>query len=242
MPKPTSKILTINSLLIIVLFLFTTNISQASTDFTLDVDDWVEYTVLEANSGINFFYGAWPPGKFFGNWSISKGEYIVFNITSLDLYGINGTLLAGNYTFNDVRNIDVASALAISIFPWNGGFFANSSDWITIKTQIENTNTTIEEDSNVRYVINTKDRYLEIIRFNTINYYGQNSTFYYDKNSGVLLNAKTSFSNYLLNISLSKSSLELGLPSKTHNVELTKIFPFAFIFLASLIFKRKLWK
>ena len=212
---------------------------QSGLAISFEINDWVEYTVLEANNGTNFFYGAWPPGKFFGNWSVVEGETIRFDITSSDIYGINGTLVTGNYTFNDVRNIDVASALTISIYPWNGGFFTNSSDWLSIRTQIENTNTTIEEDSNIRYEINRQVRYLEIIRFNTINYYGQNSTFCYDKHSGVLLKAKTSFNNYLLNVIISKSSLELGLSSKTSNLNFNNLFPYTLIFIAILLLRRK---
>jgi hypothetical protein len=217
-------------------------ILQPSFASYIEKDEWVDYTILESSSGTNFFYGAWPPGHYFGNWTISEGENIHYTITSSDTIGINGTLEIGNYTFYDVRNIDIASALALSIYPWNGGFFANSSDWLAIKTQIEDTNTTIEESSNLEHKINDLYRYFDVIKFKTTDYYGQNSSFFYDKESGILLSAKSYFGNYLLNISLSLSSLELGFPSKTYTLKNTYAFSYVLFFLAIIFLKRKSWK
>ncbi len=237
-----SKITTIGFFLLLLVISSTSCIFQTGFASYIEIDEWVDYTVLESSNGTNLFYGAWPPGYYFGNWSISKGESIHYTITSSDTIGINGTLVIGNYTFNDVRNIDIASALALSIYPWNGGFFANSSDWLTIKTQVENTNTTIEEGSNLEHKINDLYRYFDIIKFKTTDYYGQNSSFFYDKETGILLCAKSYFGNYLLNISLSLSSLELGFPSKTYSLKNTYVFSYVLVFLAIIILKRKLWK
>lgn len=228
------------SLLFLVIVIFSSPCAfQASYASSAEIDDWVDYKVLEANNGTNYFYGAWPPGDYYGNWSVAKGEHIGYNITSSDVTGINGTLTLGNYTFNNVRNIDAASALALSIYPWNGGFFANSSDWLAIEIQIENTNTSIKEESNIKYTINNIDLFFEVIKFNTIDYYGQNSLFCYDKNSGVLLSAKSYFGNYLLNISLSFTSIEIGFSSKTFTLKNPYIFSYVLIFLAIMVLKRK---
>ena len=240
--KSTSKITIIGLFLLLIVISSPPCIFQTGFASYIEIDEWVDYTVLESSNGTNFFYGAWPPGYYFGNWNISKGEHIHYAVTSSDIIGINGTLTIGNYTFNDVRNIDVASALALSIYPWNGGFFANSSDWSAIKTQVEKTNTSIEESSNLEHKINDLNQYFDIIKFNTTNYYGQNSLFYYDKESGILLCAKSCFGNYSLNISLSLSSLELGSPSKTYDLKYTYAFSYILVFLTIIILKRKPWK
>ena len=240
--KSSTNINVISFSLLLVVVSSTFCVSQINSASYVKIDEWVDYTVLESSNGTNFFYGAWPPGSYFGNWSISKGEHIKFTVSSSDIIGINGTLTIGNYTFNDVRNIDAASALALSIYPWNGGFFANSSDWLAIKLQIEETNTSIEESSNFEYKINDVNRYFDVIKFNTTDYYGQNSLFYYDKESGILLRAKSYFGNYSLDISLWLSSLELGFSSKTYNLETTNAFLYALVFLAIIVLKKKLWK
>ena len=240
--KSSTNINVISFSLLLVVVSSTFCVSQINSASYVKIDEWVDYTVLESSNGTNFFYGAWPPGSYFGNWSISKGEHIKFTVSSSDIIGINGTLTIGNYTFNDVRNIDAASALALSIYPWNGGFFANSSDWLAIKLQIEETNTSIEESSNFEYKINDVNRYFDVIKFNTTDYYGQNSLFYYDKESGILLRAKSYFGNYSLDISLWLSSLELGFSSKTYNLETTNALLYALVFLAIIVLKKKLWK
>ena len=214
--------------------------SQSSHTPSITIDDWVEYTVLDANNETNAFYGAWPPGYFFGNWSISKGEIIRYTVTTSNVLGINGSLSLGNYTFSDVRNIDAASALLLSIYPWNGGFFANTSDWILVKNLIENTNTSIEERSNFAHVINNQNKFLKVIEFNTTNYYGQSSLFYYDKFSGVLLYAKSCFLDYFLNITLMSTSLELGSLTTTLTWNHTYIFSIGFVFFVVLVIRRRL--
>ena len=202
-------------------------------------DEWVDYTVIDTSNDTNMFFGAWPPGHYLGNWSVAVGENIKYTITSSDNVSINGTLTLGNYTFTDVRNVDVASALIISIYPWNGGFFANSSDWENIKTQLEDTNTIIEEESNYSHLINTLNRYFQIIKFNTSDYFGQTSLFFYDKESGILLYAKSCFGNYSLHISLSLTSLEIGLPSKTSSLDYLSVLSISLILFIMVILKKK---
>jgi hypothetical protein len=240
--KSILKIIVISlSLLLVVISSAFCDYQKVSASY-IEVDEWVDYKVVDSSNETNLFFGAWPPGSYFGNWSVSKDEHIRFTVTSSDFLGINGTLSIGNYTFTDVRNIDVASALALSIYPWNGGFFANSSDWSAIKIQIEETNTSVEESSNFEYTINSESRYFDIITFNTTDYYGQNSIFHYDKKSGILLSAKSSFGNYSLDITLWLSSQELGFPSKTYSLNHFYAFSYVVFVLAIVALKKKLWK
>ncbi|MHA2358364.1 MAG: hypothetical protein ACXABK_06320 [Candidatus Heimdallarchaeaceae archaeon] len=184
----------------------------------LQTGDWIEYEVIGSSNTTNLLFGAWPPGHYFGNWSVGVGDKISYSITSINNININGSLILGNYTFLNVRNVDIASALAISIYPWNGGFFANSSDWDQIGEDIVETNTSKTHLSNHEKIINGSRRYFEVELFNTLDYYGQNSRFHYDSISGILLDASTSFLNYSLEISLINTNLELGSPTKTITV------------------------
>jgi len=196
------------------------SIKNVKSSSFLQIGDWLEYEVTGSSNTTNLFYGAWPPGYFFGNWSVSVGEKISYSITSINNISINGTLIIGNYTFQNVRNIDIASALAISIYPWNGGFIANSSDWDNIEDVIAETNTSMTKFSNYETLINGSSRFFDVELFTTTDYYGQNSLFHYDGVSGILLGATTSFENYSLEISLILTSLDLGSPTKTVTVNL----------------------
>jgi len=196
------------------------SIKNVKSSSFLQIGDWLEYEVTGSSNTTNLFYGAWPPGYFFGNWSVSVGEKISYSITSINNISINGTLIIGNYTFQNVRYIDIASALAISIYPWNGGFIANSSDWDNIEDVIAETNTSMTKFSNYETLINGSSRFFDVELFTTTDYYGQNSLFHYDGVSGILLGATTSFENYSLEISLILTSLDLGSPTKTVTVNL----------------------
>lgn len=175
----------------------------------LKTGDIVEYTIIDASETINFFYGAWPPGDYYGNWTVSQNEKIVYEITNNTVAEIEGSLVLGNYTFNNIRNIDVASALAFSVYPWNGGFFANTSDWTSITEMIENTNTSMTLIEDYEQIINDDDYTIDVYEFNVEDYYGQYSLFRYDVVSGILLNAFTSFGSYYLNISLSLTNIDI---------------------------------
>ena len=113
----------------------------------MDNEDWLKYQVLASSDTENMFFGNWPPGYYYGNWSVMLDDLIMFNVTSVISSEINGTLYLGNTVnhtiFYDVRNVDVAFGLGLSIYPWNGGFIANESDWDNIELQVQGTNTTI---------------------------------------------------------------------------------------------------
>lgn len=181
----------------------------SNQNMTLKTGDMVEYTVLNTSETTNLFYGAWPPGDYYGNWTVSQDERVIYEITNDTANEMEGTIILGNYTFNNVRNIDVASALALSIYPWNGGFFANASDWTGITTMIENTNTSMILIEDYEQTINSDNYILDIYEFNVENYYGQYSLFRYDVESGTLLNAFTSFGYYHLNVSLSSTNIDM---------------------------------
>lgn len=178
-------------------------------NLNLKSGDVVEYTIINASETTNLFYGAWPPGDYYGNWTVSQNEKVVYEITNDTASEMEGILVLGNYTFNNIRNIDVASALALSIYPWNGGFFANASDWTSITGKIENTNTSMILVEDYEQTINDENYMFNIYEFNTENYYGQYSMLRYDVESGTLLNAFTSFGYYYLNISLSSTNIDI---------------------------------
>ena len=192
---------------IMCLLLFSTMPFGVVLGINVSPGDWVEYAVTDSSETENMFYGAWPPGTFYGNWTVSEGDEIWFNVTGVSSTDINGTLKLGSYTFSNVRNIDVASALALSIYPWLGGFFADVSNWNKISNDISGTNTTLTYNVSYVQVINGKETVFSVNVFNTTNYYGQFSLFYYDSNTGLLLAGFTSFGSYRLGLKLLATSL-----------------------------------
>ena len=192
-----------------ILNMILTSVVTGNQNLNLKSGNIVEYAILDSSETTNLFYGAWPPGNYYGNWSVCQSEKIVYEITNDTADEMEGVLVLGNYTFNNIRNIDVASALALSVYPWNGGFFANTSDWTGITEMIENTNTSMTLIEDYNQTINDDDYALDIYEFNVEDYYGQYSLFRYDVESGILLNAFTSFGAYYLNISLSSTNIDI---------------------------------
>lgn len=204
--------------------------------------DWLSYDVINASDTINDFYGSFPPGTYFGNWSVISGDFINYNLTSVLDGVLNGTLFFGNeinnVSFFDVRNTDTAFGLGLGIYPWNGGFFANSSNWGNILSSIDGTNTTVNHMGGLNFTINEIQNTYSVIHFNTSNFYGQYSSFYYHKDSGVLLKAFVSFGLYELDISLCATSLFLEPYSEPPNTETTNMSLIVFlssIFLLSAV-------
>lgn len=189
------------------------NGNAISAEIELGPNDWLSYTVVNASDTVNDFFGSFPPGTYFGNWSVLSGDEMNFNVTSVTEDTINGTLFIGNeldnVTFTDVRNIDTSFGLGLGIYPWSGGFFADSSDWDGISTLIQGTNTTVTSIGCYEYTFEKEQTTISVIHFNTTNYYGQFSSFYYHKATGILLKAYTSFGLYELEITLNVTNLNL---------------------------------
>jgi len=191
-----------------------TNLSNNISSFAnLENGDWLKYQVNASSDTINDFYGNWPPGTYYGNWSVVPEDQIMFNITSIQGDEINGTLFIGNKInnsiFYNVRNIDIAFGLGLSIYPWFGGFLAEESNWDDILSDIQNTNTTAEQLSDYEHSVNNITNIYEVRRFDTEDYYGQFSEFYYHISTGILLRAYTSYGAFELNISLVSTSIEI---------------------------------
>ena len=215
-------------LCVIFLYMLTFfSLTSIATNIELGVGDFLTYEVLESSGTENVFYGTWPPGTYFGNWSVVPNDQILYLITSITETDINGTLFLGNAftnsSFYNVRNVDLAFGLTIGIYPWNGGFYANSSDWENIESQIQQTNTTIDEISNFEQIINGENEVYEVILFQTSDYYGQFSTLYYHSSTGVLLKAHTSFGLYELSIELISTNLEIESQTKTVFMDLSSL-------------------
>ena len=210
-------------------------------EYNLDIENWLSYNVISASDTINVFYGNFPPGTYFGEWSVTKGDKIIYNITSVNNFEINGTLFLGNEssnkTFTNVRNIDIAFGLTLGIYPWNGGFFADSSNWNNIQNLVQGTNTTIREIKKYAQEIQEELKYFSVIMFNTSNYYGQYSLLYYHRTSGVLIKASTSYNLYALNISL--TSTNLVLETQTADIDLSFLFSILFCLLSIRLYRRK---
>jgi len=196
----------------LVFFVFLSVIISVSSfssfaSFTAVAGDWLCYTVTSSSSTLNSFYGAWPPGQYFGNWSVNIGDLVYFNITSVSSDSINGTLQLGSYIFSNIRNIDIASALVLSVYPWYGGFLTNTSQLLSNKDSFLSLNTTIYTINTYYQEINGQNLSIPIVVVSVSNYYGQNSLFYYSFGTGILLNATTSFGNYSLGLILKRTNM-----------------------------------
>ena len=217
------------------------SLSLSAADETINKiteGDWFEYLVLDASNTTNDFYGSWPPGMFYGNWSIMEGEKIKFIVLSIEGRIRNCSLILGNYSFENIRDIDAAVALTFSIYPWNGGFIANASEWDKIEQQIENTNTTQIISKKYEHIINnTSEKYRARI-FNTTDYNGQKSLFHYHDETGVLLEASTSFTDYSLHVSLTSTSFKLEDYKGTFSLDFPIYFMIVCVIPIMLIVKR----
>ncbi len=191
-------------------------------------DDFVNYLVTDSSETNNSFFGDWPPGDFFGYWDVSSGEKIDFLITSSNSTTIYGNLTIGNYSFFEVRNVDIASALVISVYPWKGGFVLNEPDWDDINILVAGTNTTIESKTDVMYSVNNRTKTFDVNEITTVNYYGQNSTFIYDTSSNILLECFTSFGNYNLGLILDQTSFISSESDENNKTDVVSLFAFGF--------------
>ncbi|MCK5409068.1 MAG: hypothetical protein KAJ30_02285, partial [Candidatus Heimdallarchaeota archaeon] len=68
-------------------FLFILNVIFSSVvssnqNLNLKSGDVVEYSILDTSETTNFFYGAWPPGDYHGNWTVNQNEKVVYEITN----------------------------------------------------------------------------------------------------------------------------------------------------------------
>ena len=112
------------SLCVIFLYMLTFfSLTSIATSTELGVGDLLTYEVLESSGTENVFYGTWPPGTYFGNWSVVPNDQIRYNITSITKTDINGTLFLGNAltnsSFHNVRNV------FINWIRGYGGIFGN---------------------------------------------------------------------------------------------------------------------
>ena len=209
----TSKISFIVTIFFVLLISLSSLIVGAYFVFDIDIGDTITYNVVASSETNNAFWGSWPPGTYFGDWSVSAGDNISYTILGDIDTDYMGNIQLGNYTFENVRNVDLACALIISIYPWNGGFFANFSDWDSIESSVVSDNTTIENKDDFSLVINGEQRTFNAKIFHVQNYYGQYSDLYYDTTTGLFLNGTSSFGNYSLSLVLSKTTFEVELIS-----------------------------
>ncbi len=218
--------------------------NNTSANLEVNAGDWLSYEVVSASDTVNDFYGVFPPGTYYGAWSVVVDDNVHFNITSVEDGVINGTLFFGNelenVTFSNVRNIDTSFGLGLGIYPWNGGFLANSTDWDNIIQSIEGTNTTVTHIDNYTCTYEGEQEAYSVVHFNTTNYYGQYSSLFYHKSSGILLKAFSSFGLYELEISLSTSNLVLEVYSESVTTSLiVTIFPILTITAIYILMKKR---
>ncbi|MBA7585274.1 hypothetical protein ES708_27249 [subsurface metagenome] len=188
-------------------------VTRAHFIIDIDIGDTVTYNVVTSSETTNAFWGSWPPGTYFGDWSVSASDNVSYTILGDIDTDYVGNIQLGNYTFENVRDVDLASGLVISIYPWNGGFFANFSDWDSIESSVVSANTTIENKNDYNLVINGEQHTFNAKIFHVQNYYGQYSDLYYDTTTGLFLNGTSSFGNYSLSLVLSKTTFEVELIS-----------------------------
>ncbi len=202
------KSLIFGMLIVIILFSASFNLPIRGSSF-VQSGDYFRYNVISSSNTTNIFYGAWPPGNLFGNWSVKPGDILLFNVSIVNETTIKGNITIGNSSFINVRNIDIANALLISIYPWLGGLIVNE-EWSEIENKIEETNTTSTRINNYSFISNGIQKSFSAIIFNTTNYYGQYSILIYDYDTGILLSVDTSFGNYHLAMNLSDTSIKIG--------------------------------
>ncbi len=178
---------------------------------TFDVDIQLEYLVVGSSNTTNAYYDE--SYSLVGNWSATIGDVIYFNISRISENDSRGDLKINDFIRKNESDDVIASNLALSAWPWMGGFYIEEN-WTDVESFIDAnvSNTTITEES-VNIPIKDFEITVTAKKISVNNLHGQESTFYYSKESKILVKASTSFGKYSLNIVLKNANLDEFKPS-----------------------------
>ncbi len=90
------------AILFVLLISSSSLIARAYFVFDVDIGDTVTYNIVASSETNNAFWGSWPPGTYFGDWSVSVGDNVSYTILGDIDTDYVGNIQLGNYTFENV--------------------------------------------------------------------------------------------------------------------------------------------
>ncbi|MFW9921710.1 MAG: hypothetical protein ACFFDW_00280 [Candidatus Thorarchaeota archaeon] len=171
------------------------------------------WKIDEVSSGNNEWYNSTDWSKQ-SNWFAEVNDDVSFTVTNyqeiqLQNYLI-GELEIGNLSLT-TNNYDIGFNLLLSINPWYGGLVCIETDWDELKSSSPFTN---ENASMNFFKINALGVDVEAVKIN-YNDSMQISQFIYEKYTGIMIQANTTFLSFNLALHLTSSSIPLPSPSET---------------------------
>ncbi|MHA1266994.1 MAG: hypothetical protein ACTSRS_17280 [Candidatus Helarchaeota archaeon] len=192
--KKNKKIGTLAGWFIVIVFLGLAMIpTQAMTEYAHDIQEGQSHIWRIQYITPNLI-AWWDSRGFQGNFKANENTLAVFDITTI-AEDIAGNFQIGNLTLQGVNDSDIASALALSIWPWFPGLISHLN-WSKVIAAARAANTGWMQ-GNLTVV-----EYSEFILFSYQQNQtaGQNTTLVYDLKTGLLMSAYTAYGNYYLGI------------------------------------------
>ena len=183
-----------------------------------------------------------------------KGSQVAYNITSSqknETYPNSGYFSIGNASNIQTDNNDLANTFTLSIYPWSPGFVTNPTNWTQneasagaaaagtyLQGHLSITNGLTYNFSKYQRIAN------EFVYSQNLTLGNQNTTLIYDRDTGVLLYAKSEiFFSALFKIVLELQSSTLIISSNTSTNQTTTTPSFTFVMpllvVSSLFFVKK---
>ncbi|MHA2039006.1 MAG: DUF4430 domain-containing protein [Promethearchaeota archaeon] len=187
-----------------------------SLNFTVDYDSSLKYEVAQFGGDIGWFnFTPWPEDSFEGQWKTTAKGQIIVNFTGfndkdpndwgnifenpiawfdIEIIENNSGILSTNFTLTNRSNSEIAWALTLGYNDFQPGFHINNINNLTGVKKLA-----LQEASGfVSGIVTIEETELTLkISFEQAGV-GQKTSLLYEKISGLLLWANTSFSSYLL--------------------------------------------
>ena len=187
-----------------------------SLNFTLNPDTSIKYDVAQFGGDIGWFnFTPWPGDSYEGQWKTNAKGQIIVNFTGfydkdpndwgnafenpiawfdIEIIENNSGILNTNFTLNNRSNSEIAWALTLGYNNFQPGFHVNNINNITGVKKLA----LQEANGIVSGKVKTEETELTLkFSFEQLGG-GQKTSLLYEKRTGLLLWANTSFSSYLL--------------------------------------------
>ncbi len=215
-------------------------IGQTNEDFGVTEGISTVWRITSINPGLKVWLGLDLLPK--GTWSATNGSTIKYDVTSISPDGeLFGNLKIGDFTLEHVSSQETGLNFALGFYPGISGIL---SSWIPglitdldfvsheliARAQAALLDGSFQADEPVSEYLGKQ---LKVVSF-SISQLGQNATLTYDKKSGLLLEARTGFGDFFINVSIE---------STTHTLEESTPLPFpgiiVIISLSLLAFRKR---
>ena len=247
--KITYKRITTFLLVLLTIQALITPVTSKNTDKQASVNIWKLIDWNEANTTQWYSKGIFVQAQ--------KGTQVTYNITSSqnnETYPNSGYFTIGNASNIQTDNNDLANTFTLSIYPWSPGFVTNPTNWTQneasakaaaagtyLQGHLSITNGLTYNFSSYQRIAN------EFVYSQNLTLGNQNTTLIYDKDTGVLLYAKSEiYFSALFKIELELQSSTLISANNTTNKTKTSTPSFTFVMsvlvVSSLFLKKKMKK